>query len=85
VVNFSVHLDEQTPHIHAVVVPIDAKGKLNCRPHLGGREKLRGLQDSFAAIQKGIGLERGIQGNKAHHTTVKEFYGQAKSFEKAPP
>jgi len=83
-VNFSVHLDEQTPHIHAVVVPIDSKGKLNCRHYLGGREKLRDLQDSFAAIQKGIGLERGIQGSKAHHTTVKEFYGQAQRFEKAP-
>ena len=83
-VNFTAHLDEQTPHIHAVVVPIDEKGKLNCRYYLGGREKLRELQDSFAAIQKGIGLERGIQGSKAHHTTIKQFYGQAKSFEKAP-
>ena len=83
-VNFTAHLDEQTPHIHAVVVPIDEKGKLNCRHYLGGREKLRELQDSFATIQKGIGLERGIQGSKAHHTTVKQFYGQAKSFEKAP-
>ena len=84
VVNFTSHLDEQTPHIHAVVVPIDAKGKLNCRDYLGGREKLRDLQDSFAAIHQGIGLERGIQGSKAHHTTVKQFYGQAKEFEKAP-
>jgi hypothetical protein len=83
-VNFTAHLDEQTPHIHAVVVPIDEKGKLNCRHYLGGREKLRELQDSFAAIHQDIGLERGIQGSKAHHTTVKEFYGQAKAFEKAP-
>jgi hypothetical protein len=84
VVNFTSHLDEQTPHIHAVVVPIDSKGKLNCRDYLGGREKLRELQDSFAIIHQGIGLERGIQGSKAHHTTVKQFYGQAKNFEQAP-
>jgi hypothetical protein len=84
VVNFTVHLDEQTPHIHAVVVPLDAKGKLNCRHYLGGREKLRDLQDSFAAAHQGIGLERGVQGSKAHHTTVKQFYGQAQRFEKAP-
>jgi hypothetical protein len=83
-VNFTSHLDEQTPHIHAVVVPIDSKGKLNCRDYLGGRDKLRDLQDSFAAIHQGIGLERGIQGSKAHHTTVKQFYGQAKEFEQAP-
>ena len=66
------------------MVPIDSKGKLNCRDYLGGREKLRDLQDSFAAIHKGIGLERGIQGSKAHHTTVKQFYGHAKNFEQAP-
>jgi hypothetical protein len=83
-VNFTSHLDEQTPHIHAVVVPIDSKGKLNCREYLGGRDKLRDLQDSFAAIHQGIGLERGIQGSKAHHTTVKQFYGHAKEFEKVP-
>ena len=65
-------------------MPIDEKGKLNCRHYLGGREKLRELQDSFATVHKGIGLERGIQGSKAHHTTVKEFYGQAKNFEQAP-
>jgi len=28
-VNAVLHLDEQTPHIHATVVPIDAAGKLN--------------------------------------------------------
>jgi hypothetical protein len=83
-VNFTVHVDEQTPHIHAIVVPIDEKDKLNCRHYLGGREKLRDLQDSFATAHQGIGLERGVQGSKAHHTTVKQFYGQAKAFDKAP-
>ena len=83
-INFTVHVDEQTPHIHAIVVPIDEKGKLNCRHYLGGREKLRDLQDSFAQQHIAIGLERGIPGSKAHHTTVKQFYGQAKSFEQAP-
>jgi hypothetical protein len=84
VVNFTVHLDEQTPHIHAIVVPIDAKSKLNCRHYLGGREKLRDLQDSFAQQHATLGLERGIKGSKAHHTTVKQFYGQAKAFEQTP-
>lgn len=83
-VNFTVHVDEQTPHIHAVVVPVDEKGKLNCRHYLGGREKLRDLQDSFAQQHQAIGLARGIQGSKAHHTTVKQFYGHAKGFEQAP-
>jgi hypothetical protein len=82
-VNVTVHKDEQTPHLHAVVVPIK-DGKLNCKSYLGGREKLREMQSSFAEKVKDQGLERGIEGSKAHHTTVKQFYGQAKSFEKAP-
>jgi hypothetical protein len=78
IVNFTTHLDEQTPHIHAVVVPIDSKSKLNCRNYLGGREKMRGLQDSFAARHKELGLERGIRGSKTHHLEVKQFYSQIK-------
>lgn len=78
IINFTTHLDEQTPHIHAVVVPIDAKGKLNCRSYLGGREKMRALQDSFAKQHTQIGLERGIKGSKSHHMEVKQFYSQIK-------
>lgn len=84
IVNFTTHLDEQTPHIHAIVVPIDAKGKLNCRDYLGGREKMRGLQDSFAQVHQALGLERGIKGSKATHTTVKEFYAHANEYKQAP-
>lgn len=75
-VNFTVHKDEQTPHIHAVVVPIDGKGKLNCKSFLGGREKMRAMQDSFAQVHQAQGLQRGIEGSKAHHQEVKRFYGQ---------
>lgn len=74
IVNFTVHMDEKTPHIHAVVVPIDAKGKLNCREFLGGREKLQTMQDSFAKVHEGIGLERGVAGSKAMHQELKKFY-----------
>ena len=74
VVNFTVHKDENTPHIHAVVVPIDKKGKLNCREYLGGREKMRDLQTSFAQKVQHLGLERGIEGSKAKHQSVKAFY-----------
>ena len=74
VVNFTVHKDESTPHIHAVVVPIDKKGKLNCREYLGGREKMRDLQTSFAQKVEHLGLERGIEGSKAKHQDIKRFY-----------
>lgn len=79
-VNVTVHKDEQSPHLHAIVVPIRG-GKLNCKYYLGGREKLRDMQSSFAQKVKGQGIERGIEGSKAHHTEVKHFYGHIKQME----
>jgi hypothetical protein len=73
-VNFTVHHDEQAPHIHAIIVPI-VKGKLNCRAIVGDRGKLREMQSSIAEVMKPLGLERGIEGSKASHVALKEFYG----------
>lgn len=81
-VNLTVHKDEATPHIHAVVVPI-LDGKLNCRGYLGGREKLSEMQTSFAQAVEHIGLQRGIKGSKAKHMEAKEFNGIVKETQKA--
>ena len=56
------------------MVPIDPKVKLNCRHYLGGREKMRDLQTSFAQKVEHLGLERGIEGSKAKHQDIKRFY-----------
>ena len=70
-----LHLDESTPHIHAYMVPLDEKGKLNCRALLGGsRYRLSELQDDFAAAMAPLGLERGIKGSRASHTEVRKYY-----------
>jgi len=75
IVRAELHLDESTPHIHAYLVPLDEKGKLNCRGLLGGsRHSLSKLQDNFAAAMKPLGLERGIKGSKARHTEVQKYY-----------
>jgi len=75
IVRAELHLDESTPHIHAYMVPLDEKGKLNCRALLGGsRYRLSELQDSFAESMKPLGLERGIKGSRAKHTEVKKYY-----------
>jgi len=71
-----MHYDEKTPHLYAYAVPIDERGKLNCRSFLGGREKLSALQDEFwEKVGKPSGLERGIKGSRAKHQAVKRFYG----------
>ena len=74
IVRAELHLDEATPHIHAYLVPLDEKGKLNCRVLFGGREKLSKFQDSYALAMAPLGLERGIKGSRATHTEVKEYY-----------
>ena len=70
-----IHLDETTPHLVAYIVPIDERGKLNCKAFLGGREKLSQMQSDFAERVKKFGLKRGVEGSKAKHQRVKRFYG----------
>ena len=74
VVRAELHLDEATPHIHAYLVPLDERGKLNCRGLFGDRAKLSQLQDSFAKALSVLGLERGIKGSRATHTQIKQYY-----------
>ena len=74
IVRAELHLDESTPHIHAYLVPLDEKGKLNCKSIFGDREKLSKFQDSYGAAMAPLGLERGIKGSRATHTQVKEYY-----------
>lgn len=79
VVMTGIQLDETTPHMVAYVVPLDKdkKGRdiLNAKRFLGGRQKLSDMQtDFFEKVGKGVGLERGVQGSKAKHTTIKKFY-----------
>jgi hypothetical protein len=86
-VKLYLHMDEATPHLHAVVIPIDPKGKLNCRHFLGGADKLSALQDRYAVAMKPHNLERGNKGNKARHQSVKKFYSliQTPTIEQLPP
>lgn len=74
IVRAELHLDEATPHIHAYLVPLDDKGKLNCKSIFGGREKLSKFQDSYAQAMAPLGLERGIKGSRATHTQIKDYY-----------
>ena len=82
VVQIVHHYDETTPHTSVMVVPIDPKGHLNARHYLGGRDKLRALQDSFwQAVGKPYGLERGVRGSRAKHRTIRAYYGSAMAIE----
>ena len=86
IISAVMHLDEQTPHIQAVVVPLDDKGKLNCRALLGGsRQTLRDLQTAYAHSVQHLGIQRGIEGSKAKHQDIQSYYRHANSaFEPLP-
>jgi len=72
-----LHRDELTPHIQALVVPIDDHGRLNARGFIGGdRGRLSALQDSYHEAVGRLGLERGVRGSVAEHQTVKEYYAK---------
>lgn len=86
VVYAGIHRDEITPHMYAYVVPLDDQGKLNCRSFYGGAAALSGMQTDFAnRVGKRHGLSRGIEGSKARHTTVREFYAGIRAAEKPQP
>jgi hypothetical protein len=81
VLDFSIHRDETSPHAVAYVVPL-VDGKLNAKRFLGGRMVLSQMQTEFAEkVGKNHRLERGIEGSKARHVAIKEYYegvGKAK-------
>jgi hypothetical protein len=89
VVSFTLHQDETTPHIHAVVIPItqNEKGR-TClsADRLFNPTTLSQLQTDYAAAMGEHGLERGIEGSRRQHQDMKQVYGhqQATAAELAP-
>jgi len=48
IVRFTLHLDEKTPHIHAVVVPLTDDGRLSAKERFGNRNDLSDRQTRYA-------------------------------------
>jgi hypothetical protein len=75
----AVHLDELTPHLHLVMMPIK-DGKLNARAFIGGhRDVLKEMQTNFAAeVGAKYGLDRGLprEQTKRRHIAVREYYAK---------
>lgn len=75
IVSAAVHLDERTPHLIAYVLPLTKDGRLSARDFLGGVAKLRKMQTDFHHwCGKPFGLSRGIEGSKATHQKVSQYY-----------
>lgn len=78
VVDLTMHLDEATPHLHSVVVPIrPTDGKLAATHWFDGPMKMRALQDSAAEAVKHLGIQRGEAFSAAEHQQQQAFYTAA--------
>lgn len=80
-----LHLDETTPHIHALIVPVMSNKKglphLNNSFYFGDKKKLSEWQDRYtdtlSSKFQNI-FKRGIRGSKATHVDLKTYYSLIK-------
>ena len=84
VLHATIHMDEKTPHIHCVVIPLIKKfdKRTNCerytiskKQYIKDKIHLSELQDKYHArlVSHGYDLERGIKGSDREHLSIKEF------------
>lgn len=75
IAHLQLHMDEKTPHLTGLIVPIDPyTGRLNARRWIGGAERCSQQQTDYAASVESLGLQRGIEGSKATHQRVQSHY-----------
>ena len=84
ILHATVHLDEETPHIHCVVVPLVKKldnrtnterYTISKKQYIKDKLQLSRLQDMYhkRLTEKGYDLERGIKGSDNKHIKIKEY------------
>ena len=84
ILHATVHLDELTPHIHCVVVPLVKKYDkrtnterytISKKQYIKDKIQLSQLQDLYhkRLTEKGYDLERGIKGSDNQHIKIKEY------------
>lgn len=73
IVRLTLHLDEKTPHIHAVTVPITNEGKLSAKEVIGNRKDMQDRQDRYAAHMKPFGLQRGLKRTGIKHEDASTY------------
>ena len=84
VLHSTLHLDEKTPHIHCVVVPLirkyykrtnTEKYTISKKQYIKDKVHLSQLQDKYyqRLIDKEFDLERGIKNSDNEHISIKEF------------
>ena len=75
-ISAELHMDETTPHIHAIVVPIDHRNKLCAASFTNGRKAVMDLHSSYAKEMEEFGLERGEMYSRSNKEDLNRFYAQ---------
>ena len=84
VLHATVHMDEKTPHIHCVVIPLVKKldkrtnterYTISKKQYIRDKNHLSELQDKYCdrLNKAGFELERGIKNSDTEHIAIKEF------------
>ncbi len=73
VIEAVLHMDEKTPHIHAIVIPV-VDGRLCAKELIGGPAGLMEKQESYAARMQELGLEPRTKYSVAQHEDIMSFY-----------
>ena len=84
ILHATLHMDEKTPHIHCVVVPLirkfdkrtnTEKWTISKKQYIKDKAHLSELQDKYyqRLIDNGFDLERGIKNSDNEHISIKEF------------
>ena len=74
IVTATIHHDETSPHLSVFVVPITSDGRLSAKDYIGNRQKMTADQTTFAQAVAHLGLERGLEGSKATHKSIQQYY-----------
>ena len=92
ILHATVHLDEETPHLHCVVIPLIKKldkrtnterYTISKKAYIKDKIHLSELQDKYhqRLTDKGYDLERGIKGSTAKHQKVRELKKTTRYYE----
>lgn len=76
IVRFTLHMDEKTPHIHVITVPLTSDGRLSAKSYANGKKALRELQTDYAQKMEPFGLERGLERVGVKHESAQEYYAR---------
>ena len=76
IVSAVVHMDEKTPHLHLVFVPLTEDNRLCAKEIIGNRANLTKWQDDFHAymVEKYPDLERGESASKTGRKHITLFF-----------